>query len=930
MSTTAATWSWDSDAIARRRVSDNVGDLVARQVDRLHPDVRQILQAASCIGPEFDLESISTVLDGPLGTIIDGLHAGMVAGLVVPRDEAYLYASTDATAINPRFAFLHDRVQEVAHESMDPGRRAAAHVAIARHRIATAASNPDRYDELTVDIASHFVAGLPALSADAERIEAADWLVKGAGRARTVMATETARVFVEHADALLDENRWDVVPDIARRLHTEAADIAYIDGRFGDIDRHAAEVLAHTADPLQRMPIHNINIGIGVAQGRWAEATEYAIGVLAEEYGIVLPLRPSLATVALELAKMRLLLRAVTIDDLRALPPMRDELVDASMSLLMKTATNAYWASPNLVPLIGFTMVRQSFRHGNSGLSAYGYVLYGLVLSAVLFESEAGDRFGRLAMDVLDLYDARHLHGKTALVYHGFIRPGVDPMAGCGRAVLDAYHEAQAAGDIENAAYCAMDGLYTAIVAGEPLAAVSERLEPYVAAVNASGHAQTVYGTSVWVQAVANLRDDRINPELTGEHIDFEARLAQLLVEEDGNAIPQGVCAAGFLAFLLDDEPRAERHLGLLFTNMRNTPGQAYLMPCLALYAVILVRKHAAGDATTADRAKLVAITRLLTRRAKSNPGDHRPFLDFIAAERAAARGRADAASRFLDTAESAASSGITYLEALALERASAEHERRGHSETARHLMGRAVVVWQRYGARARLVLLGLDPDQANTDTAIGSLDVDTLLDTVAAVSRELEVDAIVARVLQLALENAGARRAMLSLVEDGQLVGRASAELSDDEGVVVTTLDPTRNLDVAAWPLRIRDYVAAPAPTSCSPTRASTPGSSARPTSGATGCCPCSARHCTDRVNWSVSSTWRTRSGTTSSPPATSRSRAPSSGRRRSPSRTPASTSNNGRRPPRSAASSPARSSSGSVATAWCRSSWAMRWRRT
>ena len=580
-------WSWDVAAIERRSVSENVGDLVSRQVERLPGDVRQVLQAASCVGPEFDLDSVVGIVGRARDVAGGSLHAALRAGLIVPRDDAYAYASEHEAGINPRFAFLHDRVQQAAHESMPTEVRAAAHLSLARRGMAEGDRDRGRVDELAIDVASHLVAGMSALDDPAERIRAAHWLVAGAVRAKAVMATEPAQVFLDHAEELLPDEHWDLHSDLARRLHTEAADIAYIEGRFADIDRHAAAVLAHTTNPLERMPIHNIHIGIGVAQNHWAEATRYAVDVLADEYGIALPFEPSLATVATEIARMRWQLRGWSIDDLRGLPPMTDELVDASMSLLMKTATNAYWASPNLVPLIGLTMVRQSIRHGNSGLSAYGYVLYGLVASAVLFEAERGYRFGALAMDVLDQFGARHLVGKTALVHHGFIRHGVDPMAICGRSVLESFHEAHAAGDIENAAYCAMAALYTAVVSGEPLPTLTERLAPYVDAVRASGHEQTIYGTSVWLQAVDNLRADDVEPELRGEHIDFEPRLAEMLESERGNAIPQGVCAAGFLAFLLDDE-RAERHLSLLFASMRSTPGQAYLMPCLGMYAILL------------------------------------------------------------------------------------------------------------------------------------------------------------------------------------------------------------------------------------------------------------------------------------------------------------------------------------------------------
>ncbi len=556
----SGTWSWDVTAVDRRSVSENVGDLVSRQVARLPSGVREILQAASCVGPEFDLDSVVSIVGGDRDEAVAGLHAALRSGLVLPRDDAYQYASGGRSRHQPSVR-VPPRPRAGGRSRVDAARRCAPRATWRSPGAAWRRGIPIRPASMSSRSTSPATSAPRSTSSMIRRSArvAARWLVAGAVRAKAVMATEPAQVFLDHADTLLPADRWNTYADLARRLHTEAADIAYIEGRFADIDRHAVPVLAHTSDPLERMPIHNIHIGIGVAQNRWGEATQYAIDVLADEYGIELPYKPSLVTVATEIAKMRWQLRRWTIDDLRDLPPMHDELVDASMSLLMKTATNAYWASPNLVPLIGLTMVRESIRHGNSGLSAYGYVLYGLVASAVLFEAELGYRYGELAMEVLDRSGARHLVGKTALVHHGFIRHGVEPMATCGKSVLEGFHEAHAAGDIENAAYCAMAALYTAVVSGEPLPALTERLAPYVDAVRASGHEQTIYGTSVWLQAVDNLVANSVEPELRGAHIDFEPRLAELLVSEGGNAIPQGVCAAGFLAFLLDDDERAER-----------------------------------------------------------------------------------------------------------------------------------------------------------------------------------------------------------------------------------------------------------------------------------------------------------------------------------------------------------------------------------
>ena len=86
--------------------------------------------------------------------------------------------------------------------------------------------------------------------------------------------------------------------------------------------------------------------------------------------------------------------------------------------------------------------------------------------------------------------------------------------------------------------------------------------------------------------------------------------------------------------------------------------------------------------------------------------------------------------------------------------------------------------------------------------------DVDTLLDTAAAVSREIEVDGVVARVLRLAIENAGANRATLLLKRDGKLAVQAAATVSDRGTFDLQVPGPTEATPTR-WPARVVDYVA-------------------------------------------------------------------------------------------------------------------------
>ena len=53
--------------------------------------------------------------------------------------------------------------------------------------------------------------------------------------------------------------------------------------------------------------------------------------------------------------------------------------------------------------------------------SAYGYVMYGLVLCGVLNDMPRGLAFGRLALQEIDRFDARDIRGRVSMVFAGFI-----------------------------------------------------------------------------------------------------------------------------------------------------------------------------------------------------------------------------------------------------------------------------------------------------------------------------------------------------------------------------------------------------------------------------------------------------------------------------------------------------------------------------
>jgi predicted ATPase/class 3 adenylate cyclase len=814
----SVSWTWSPEALLERTVTDNVADLLAGRLAVLSPPALVALQAAAVIGARFRLSSVMQITGQDPLTAARALDEALTEQLVTPLDDRYRYAveeaqhaSTEEVAfdLDPDYAFLHDRVQQAAIDTLDDSQRKMFHLARAR---ALAADDAEG-DDLIIDIASHLCEAVVLIHGADLQLETAATVARAAQRAKSTMAIELARRFLDVAIGLLPPDAWTSHYELSLRLRTEAADVAYIDGRYDDVASITAEALARAKSALDRVPIHNIVIGVGVARADYAQATQYALDVLAQDFHLELTRHPSTSRVGIEMARCRAAIGRRNTQDLLKLPPMRDAESIAVMGILMKTATNAYWAEPNLVPIIACRMIRLSLAKGNDSLSAYGYALYAMVSGAVLGAENTGYAFGKLSMDLLEAKPNRSLIGRTALLWHGFVRHSRDPVRDCVSELLDSYHAALDAGDVENACYCATVAFYADTLTGRSLDSLLDRFDGYVGGVMSGGQAPSRAALAAWLQVAELLRSAPASSSvLVGQHVDWPARRQVLLGEENGTALPTEGAAAAFLAFLFDDLVEAERNLRIVYEYRSGAAGQPYLGPMLALYAATILRRRGTGDTHRSDQARLAWIKHLLRVKAKSNPHDMEVFRLFVDAESYRAMGdRSAAVAAYLDTAAEAQRRGVLFLEALALDEAGALEAEAGHVDQAGHLVSSASEVWRRYGVPARAAArigAGEQAEQSEYDddsSVTDAVDIRTILENVQAVSREIEVAGLLTRVISLVIRNAGATRGVLMLVEDG--AGRPVATGSVEQGgtIAIVTGEGT---DGAEYVRSVVDYV--------------------------------------------------------------------------------------------------------------------------
>jgi class 3 adenylate cyclase/tetratricopeptide (TPR) repeat protein len=252
-------------------VPASVQTVLAARIDRLEPEAKLLLQAASVAGKEVSERALVLVSAREAEECEPLLRALVGAGFLY---EAEVYPERV-------LAFRHPLTREVAYNSQLAEQRAATHAAVAR---ATIELNPDRQDELAALIADHLEAGGEALEAARWSARAAYW----AGSSRPHDALRLWRRVMELVAGLEEGRETAALAVTSRLLQLDYAWRLGMDSEEeGRLAAEAEEIATRTGDlrglALLRMATA-ARPGMIHEAGPWIAAAEEA-NRLADESG---------------------------------------------------------------------------------------------------------------------------------------------------------------------------------------------------------------------------------------------------------------------------------------------------------------------------------------------------------------------------------------------------------------------------------------------------------------------------------------------------------------------------------------------------------------------------------------------------------------------------------------------------------------------
>ena len=355
-------WTWDLEKIKGMQVSENVVELMIDRINSLRPTTREMLKIASCVGNRFDLESIALLSGRSFDVSLTDLRDAMEDGIIYMSGNHYY--------------FLHNRVQEVVYSMIPEKDRSGLHYRIGH--LHADASSPEETTDKIFYIVHQLNSGVACAESREERVRLAQLNLAAGQKAKSSTAYLSAENYLDIGTGLLDADSWERDYRLAFDLHFEKAECEYLNGNFDRANSIFDFLLTNATSRVDKARVYDKKIIIMTNMGKHRAGMECGLEAL-RMFGISIPAAPARARIVKGVITAGLLLGKRKIRDLLDAPEITDPEKIMIMTLCMDTGTSAYFVNNDVVALLALKMLNLSLRYGNTRISPFAYLSYGLI-----------------------------------------------------------------------------------------------------------------------------------------------------------------------------------------------------------------------------------------------------------------------------------------------------------------------------------------------------------------------------------------------------------------------------------------------------------------------------------------------------------------------------------------------------------------------
>ena len=822
-------WRWDLAQIEAMNITANVVELLIDKLNKLPESTQNILRLAACVGNNFDLNTLSIICQKLPSELVQDLVIAVEWGLIQPEQD---------------YKFTHERVQQAAYNSIEPTQKTAVHLQIGRLLLQN--STPETLSDKIFEIVSHLNFGvgvwrdlsLPYRKEKQARTpiplkEIAFLNLIAGQKALAAAAYGVASKYLNAGIELLAKNSWLRAYDLTLALYESAIEAAYFNGNFQQQSKLTEVVLQKAKTQLDKVKVSQFKIKACIAQTQLQEAVEIAWQTVSL-LGVNIPKQANRKDLDEALLETASKLTGKQFLDLIELPPMSDPIALAVMRLLASANAAAYTANPQLLPLIISKQVNLSLEYGNADVSPLSYAYYGAILCGSVVSIESGYKFGQVALKLLDKLENKQIIARTLDLVYGTIQCWKVHLKETLKPLQNAYEIGKDNGCLEYAGYSIVKYCYYYFLTGQPLNELEQEMKIYSQVLAQHKQLTAVNYLDRDRQAILNLIEGSLLPGvLTGKVYDEWEKLPIYEQANDRYGMLFLYLNKLILSYLFEEYSQAIAYANLAETYLDGGTG----LPLVAVFYFYdsLARLMVYPEMASEEQAKIMKRVNLNQKKMKywANiaPMNYLHKYDLVEAEKHRVLGQYLEAMDYCDRAIAGAKKN-EYIqeEAIGNDLAAKLYLSRGQEKIAQVYMRDACYCYTCWGSQAKVKKLSdkypylitetwrrnrlkysIASNLTTSTTSTEILDIATVIKASQAISGEIVLEKLLAKLMRILIENAGAQVGYLILHsqadpgnDSAQLLIQASGCV-DNENIAVLQSIPVEN----CLPVSVINYVA-------------------------------------------------------------------------------------------------------------------------
>ncbi|MBD2562726.1 MULTISPECIES: AAA family ATPase [Nostoc] len=842
-------WQWDIEQIQKLGITDNVVELMTRKIEKLDEATQNVLKLAACIGNKFNLEILSVVNRKSQTVTSQELQPALNEGLIIPLNNEYKVPliwsqeemSSDTSEISSAFVpkypesipykFLHDRVQQAAYILIQEEDRKAVHLQIGRLLLKNTHDN--ELEENIFNIVNQLNEGAELLTEKLEIDELAKLNLEAAKKSKTSTAYEHALKYLETGLSLLASNSWDYQYKLTWELHIETLELLYLTTKFEQFEQLAATLLKKTENLIDKAKINQLRIVYYFTTLNPHKAIDTALKTLLE-FDINISIKTSNIQKKIEQQQdfIKSFLQEKNIEDiedLANLPVMSDQTRIAVTLILQQVSSATLTINFPLAVEIILTQVNLCIKYGNPLQAGYIYSTYGMLLCSIKGEINYGNKFGKLALKLLENFNIPKLEAHVLQIYYGTIWHWKEYLRNTAvqNKLIHGFKTGIDTGENECASYAAIDYCFIKFLCGHSLQEVDKDYQKYSGFIKKTKILFCIYCIEIFHKIALNfLTFNNDYGLIIGNSKEEEEESLHAWIQNNSNEwLIFFVYLAKTIYFYFFKNYNYACANGINAEKYIKASSAFLTAPQHNLYSSLSYLAYY-NNCDVKQQKKLINQVdknqENMKRWANHCPENFQHKYHLVAAEKARVFRKYWQAEYFYELAiQGAKKYEFIQEEALAYERAAEFYFELGRQEIGQLYLINAHHCYTHWGAKAKVKQLEDEypqhfigiTNQANTKSLTTSisttgndgkiLDLTTVIKASQALAGEIILSKLLAKLMKIMIENAGAQKGFLLLhsqteprKDDNWVIEAIAAVDSDDitilQSISVDSVDPS------------------------------------------------------------------------------------------------------------------------------------------